>query len=70
VLVVVDDVDVFTSDDELLRRWELLGALAARGATVVAGASREPREASGATWTTLTLPVADDPRRATEEATL
>jgi RND superfamily putative drug exporter len=73
VLVVVDDVDVFTSDDELARRWELLGAVAARGVTVVAGAARGPRDSSPPAWTTLTLPTqpeAGAPRPQTEEASL
>ncbi len=73
VLVVVDDVDVFTSDDELLRRWELLATLTARGVTVVAGAAREPRDVAGlpaARLATLTLPAEGAARPATEEATL
>jgi putative drug exporter of the RND superfamily len=69
-LVLVDDVDVFASEDELARRWELLAALVARGVAVVAGASREPRGVGDLTWTTLTLPAEGVPHPATEEATL
>ncbi|HSJ21481.1 MAG TPA: MMPL family transporter [Nocardioidaceae bacterium] len=69
-LVLVDDVDVFASDDELARRWELLAALTARGVAVVAGASRGPRDAGDLEWTTLTLPAEGAPHPTTEEATL
>ncbi|HEU4513226.1 MAG TPA: MMPL family transporter [Nocardioidaceae bacterium] len=69
-LVVVDDVDVFTSDDELVRRWDLLASLAARGVTVVAGASREPLGIGSATWRTLTLHAEGAPRPAATEASL
>jgi RND superfamily putative drug exporter len=69
-LVVVDDVDVFASEDELARRWELLATLTARGVTVVAGASDEPVGPSGLSWTTLTLPAEGVSRPATEGASL
>ncbi|HLN76999.1 MAG TPA: MMPL family transporter [Nocardioidaceae bacterium] len=69
-LVVVDDVDVFVSEDELARRWELLATLTARGVTVVAGASSEPVGLSGLSWTTLTLPAEGASRPATEGASL
>jgi hypothetical protein len=70
VLVLVDDVDVFASEDELARRWDLLAALAGRGVTVVAGAAREPRGADGITWTTLPLIPEGPVCPATEEAAL
>jgi putative drug exporter of the RND superfamily len=69
-LVVVDDVDVFTSDDELVRRWELLATLTARGVTVVAGTSREPLGLASPAWKTLTLPADGVPRPAATEANL
>jgi RND superfamily putative drug exporter len=69
-LVVVDDVDVFTSDDELVRRWELLATLTARGVAVVAGAAGEPLGLASTTWKTLTLPAEGAPRRAATEASL
>ncbi len=69
-LVVLDDVDVFTSQDELVRRWELVAALTARGVTVVAGASGEPVGVPGLSWTTLTLPAEGVVRSAAEEASL
>jgi RND superfamily putative drug exporter len=69
-LVVVDDVDVFTSEDELARRWELLGTLAARGVTVVAGAATAPAGPEPLNWTTLTLPAEAAPRPAPTEASL
>jgi RND superfamily putative drug exporter len=70
VLVVVDDVDVFASEDELLRRWQLLGTLTARGVTVVAGAVSEPPADAGLTWTTVNLSEQGASRPATEEAML
>jgi hypothetical protein len=70
VLVVVDDVDVFASEDELLRRWQLLATLTARGVTVVAGAAGEPPVEAGLTWTTLNLSAEGARRPATEEAML
>ena len=69
-LVVLDDVDVFTSQDELVRRWELVAALTSRGVTVVAGASGEPVGVPGLSWTTLTLPAEGVVRPAAEEASL
>ncbi|MGE5718282.1 MAG: MMPL family transporter, partial [Nocardioidaceae bacterium] len=69
-LVVVDDVDVFTSEDELVRRWELLTTLTSRGVTVVAGTASEPRGPGGLTWNTLNLPAEGAPRPVTEEASL
>jgi RND superfamily putative drug exporter len=69
-LVVVDDVDVFTSEDELARRWQLLADLTARGVTVVAGAAGEPDGAAGLSWTTLTLPARNALRATIEEAAL
>jgi RND superfamily putative drug exporter len=69
-LVVVDDVDVFTSDDELVRRWELLATLTARGVAVVAGTSREPLGLASPAWKTLTLPADGAPRPAVTEANL
>jgi putative drug exporter of the RND superfamily len=69
-LVVVDDVDVFVSEDELARRWELLAGLTVRGVAVVAGASREPRDLPDLTWTTLKPTAEGHPRAATEEAAL
>ncbi|HSE09690.1 MAG TPA: MMPL family transporter [Nocardioidaceae bacterium] len=70
ILVVVDDVDVFASEDELLRRWMLVASLTSRGVTVVAGASSEPPGEAGLTWTPLTLPAERLTRPATEEAML
>ena len=69
-LVVVDDVDVFVSRDELVRRWELLATLTARGVTVVAGASGEPEGVQGLSWTTLPLPAEGASRPVAEEASL
>ena len=69
-LVVVDDVDVFTSDDELVRRWELLATLTARGVAVVAGTSREPLGLASPAWKTLTLPADGAPRPTATEANL
>jgi putative drug exporter of the RND superfamily len=69
-LVLVDAVAVCASADARARRWELLAALTARGVAVVAGTSREPRDAGDLTWTTLTLPAEGASRPTTEEATL
>ena len=69
-LVVVDDVDVFTSEDELVRRWELLAGLTARGVTVVAGAAGEPAGPHDLAWTTVDLPAEGALRAAIEEAAL
>ena len=69
-LVVVDDVDVFTSDDELARRWDLLAALTTRGVTVVAGAAADPAGVPDLAWSTLNLPAEGAFRAAIEEAAL
>ena len=70
-LVLVDDVDVFVSDEELARRWDLLGGLVARGCTVVAGSAGPPvGPPTAVPVTTITLPAERQVRRATEEATL
>ncbi|HEX6246858.1 MAG TPA: MMPL family transporter [Nocardioidaceae bacterium] len=69
-LVVVDDVDVFVSEDELARRWEHLAALTGRGHTVLAGVEGHRSETAGPSAPALILPAAGNTRPATEEATL
>jgi RND superfamily putative drug exporter len=69
-LVVVDDLDVFASPDELVGRWQLLGELVERGSTVVAGAAAAPHGVPGLRWTTLDLPAPGAARPAAEEAPL
>ncbi|MGH3370716.1 MAG: MMPL family transporter, partial [Nocardioidaceae bacterium] len=71
-LVVVDDVDVFASADELARRWDLLAALTTRGVAVLAGSSSATAFPGGPNpaVTTLSLSAGAVARPATEEASL
>ena len=69
VLVVVDDVDFFASDDELDRRWQALRRLTGRGVAVLAGATHLP---AGGIAGVVRLDAAATPTstRTAEEASL
>ena len=70
VLVVVDDVDVFASDDELDRRWQALRRLTLRGVAVLAGATHLPADGVAGVVRLDTAATPTTPTRTDEEASL